>query len=128
MIQMALRVHPLKAGSFGARPCRRIRQRLFLHGPNALPTSWQKKWLIQRIIATPPWADFSIIRKIYAEAAQLSFETGIPHVVDHIIPLNHPLVCGLHNQFNLQAITKEANDKKSNRCPEIDHYQMELFK
>lgn len=34
--------------------------------------------------------------------------------VDHIIPLNAPNVCGLHCEFNLQLLTKEANIKKSN--------------
>lgn len=34
--------------------------------------------------------------------------------VDHIIPLNHPLVCGLHCPANFQYLTREANRKKSN--------------
>jgi hypothetical protein len=34
--------------------------------------------------------------------------------LDHIIPLNHPEVCGLHNTWNFQWLTKEENTKKSN--------------
>lgn len=34
--------------------------------------------------------------------------------LDHIIPLNHPTVCGLHNTWNFQWITKEDNCTKSN--------------
>ena len=35
--------------------------------------------------------------------------------VDHIIPLSHPLVCGLHTEDNLRIITSEENHKKTNK-------------
>lgn len=34
--------------------------------------------------------------------------------IDHIIPLNHPNVCGLHCLSNLQYLTPEENRVKSN--------------
>jgi 5-methylcytosine-specific restriction endonuclease McrA len=64
---------------------------------------------------TPSWANLDAIRQVYIESKLLTTTTGIPHVVDHIIPRKHPLVCGLHNEFNLQILTRKDNSKKSNR-------------
>lgn len=65
--------------------------------------------------ATPPWADMNKIKRVYRRAAELSEETGIPHHVDHIIPLQNAMVCGLHVENNLQIITAEQNRRKSNK-------------
>ena len=62
----------------------------------------------------PPWADKKAIRAIYFEARRLTASTGIKYEVDHIIPSNHPLVCGLHVENNLQIITEKENITKSN--------------
>lgn len=41
--------------------------------------------------------------------------TGIKWEVDHAIPLQSPIVCGLHNERNLQVIPRSENRAKSNR-------------
>lgn len=115
---------PKKAGSFGARACRALRRRILAGQLDTLPKSWQRPWIIQRIIATPPWADMADIRAIYRRAECLSYETGVAHDVDHIIPLTHPRVCGLHVSWNLRPLPAGVNNAKSNRwCPE----QLSLF-
>lgn len=61
-----------------------------------------------QIQATPAWAHRDLILAIYERAQELGMH------VDHIAPLSHGLVCGLHTQFNLQLLTPEANMKKGN--------------
>lgn len=70
-----------------------------------------------RAQATPPWADLAEIAALYEEASRLTELTGKQWEVDHIIPLVHDLVCGLHCEGNLQVITATENRKKCNRLP-----------
>lgn len=62
----------------------------------------------------PCWANKDAIQSIYFKARCLTLKTGIPHEVDHIVPSNHPLVCGLHVEYNLQILTEAENQEKSN--------------
>ena len=64
--------------------------------------------------ALPAWADMAAIKAIYEEAARLTLTTGIKHEVDHVIPIQSPLVCGLHWEANMQILTKAENRRKSN--------------
>lgn len=65
--------------------------------------------------ATPKWADADKIAVIYAEAARITRETGIAHHVDHSVPLQSKLVCGLHWEENMQILPGSENQSKSNR-------------
>lgn len=65
--------------------------------------------------ATPKWADVLKMREIYRLALQRSKDTGIPHHVDHIVPLKSKLVCGLHAETNLRVVPAIVNLKKNNR-------------
>lgn len=64
--------------------------------------------------ATPLWANKGEIEEIYAAARRLTNETGVPHHVDHIVPLKSRLVCGFHVQGNLQVLPARENMKKHN--------------
>lgn len=62
--------------------------------------------------ATPAWVDFSAIRSVYERAQAAGMH------VDHIVPLQHPAVCGLHVPWNLQLLPPETNRRKSNKLIE----------
>ena len=65
--------------------------------------------------ATPLWAEQSKIQAFYAEAAEMTADLGTLHHVDHIVPLNSRIVCGLHWEVNLQVLPFRENIAKGNR-------------
>lgn len=67
-----------------------------------------------RKYATPSWASKNAIDQLYTEARRLTVESGTKYEVDHIIPIRHPLVCGLHVETNLRILPASVNNKKSN--------------
>ena len=74
--------------------------------------------------ATPPWITKEQkleMRKLYLSAQRLTKLTGERYVVDHIVPLINPEVCGLHVPWNLRVMTQEENLKKSNKLLDTPH-------
>lgn len=68
--------------------------------------------------ATPPWLTpehRNEIRVFYTDAKRRQNETGQKHHVDHIIPLQSEIVCGLHVPWNLQVLSESENAAKGNR-------------
>ena len=68
--------------------------------------------------ATPPWITKEQkleMRRMYLNAQRLTKLTGERYVVDHIVPLINPEVCGLHVPWNLRVMTQEENLRKSNK-------------
>jgi hypothetical protein len=97
----------------------------------ALARRWAKKnrakiaaWSMRRhaskLRATPAWADHKAIEDVYALAEMMTGLLGRPYQVDHIVPLRSRLVSGLHVSNNLQVISAEENNLKSNKVwPEM---------
>ena len=89
--------------------------RAFAEANRALVTSYRAARRARVLQATPPWLTpehWEQIRSVYTEARKLSVETGIPHDVDHIVPLRGKTVCGLHVPWNLRAIPKVQNNRR----------------
>lgn len=58
--------------------------------------------------STPRWAERELIAEVYRQAALRGWH------VDHVVPLNSPLVCGLHCWANLQLLSPSENCSKGN--------------
>ena len=77
---------------------------------------------------TPKWADGEKIREMYREAARMTDLTGEMHVVDHIVPLDGKIVCGLHWHVNMRVIHWLPNALKGwGVWPDMPFDQLELF-
>ena len=69
---------------------------------------WSAKRRAKKLKATPKWANLEEIKKNYLNCPK-------DYEVDHIIPLQGKIVCGLHVENNLQYLTKVENRKKGNK-------------
>ena len=81
------------------------------HGDQTMYSMWRR----EGIRPVPAWANRFYIAEAYRLARIRTAATGIKHVVDHIVPLQSPLVCGLHVEANLQVIPESINASKGNR-------------
>lgn len=63
----------------------------------------------------PKWANQFFIKEIYRLSKARTKATGLRWNVDHIVPLRHELVCGLHVEHNLQVVPEAYNKFKGNR-------------
>ncbi len=82
-----------------------------------------------RVIATKCF-DRTKMNEFYEEARRLTIENNEQYVVDHKIPIfsnDDMLVCGLHNEFNLQVITSGDNVRKGNKFDSDDGFYPEFI-
>lgn len=64
--------------------------------------------------ATQAWANKFFIVEAYRLAKLREKVCGGRWNVDHIVPLQSKLVCGLHVEHNLRVVTQTENQRKSN--------------
>lgn len=68
-----------------------------------------------RIQRTVPWSDDEKMNEIYRASREISEITGVPHDVDHVMPMQGRGVSGLHHQDNLLIVPRSVNASKSNK-------------
>jgi len=76
------------------------------------------------ILATPDWvmpSDFNALRALRAWEEEM---WGVPFALDHVVPLNHPCICGLNVPWNIEVVPRTVNAAKGNR---FHPDQRELF-
>lgn len=86
---------------------------------NTVPVGYQvAKRRAKKKKATPSWDNewqVFAMQEAYRLARQRTDTTNVRHEVDHIVPLQHNKVCGLHVIENLQVIPAFVNRTKSNK-------------
>jgi hypothetical protein len=74
-----------------------------------------KRYMARKAQAYPAWGNEFFIEEAYELAQLRSKMTGFIWHVDHQVPLQSRLVCGLHVHDNLQVIPGSLNVSKGNR-------------
>ena len=93
---------------------------------NALTRAWNRLNQDRRLaakakrrarekVAIPAWSNLRLVSDFYKTAKGLEMLLGEFYHVDHIVPLNSEIVCGLHCEANLQVIPAIENLSKGNR-------------
>lgn len=99
------------------RLCSEEMRRQLLAGeePEWLKRHSRRKYLWNLFLSTPPWVDRKALHALSREAKRRSKRDNVPWVVDHIVPLTHPQVCGLTVPWNMRIIKHQENARRSNR-------------
>lgn len=71
-------------------------------------------YILAVCVSCPEWVDRKELKALKAEVRRVSKARGLQHNLDHIVPITHPLVCGLTVPWNLKIIPEAVNLSKSN--------------
>ena len=83
--------------------------------PGWLQRHPRRGYIVACAWASLPWVDRSEIVLLRAWARAMEKFTGQPHVLDHIVPIQHPSVCGLCVPWNLRVVPYAVNAAKGNK-------------
>lgn len=103
--------HPLMALTLYAQWAIRFHQ--WTDEPEWLKKHPRYGYLRQAYLSVLPWVDRTDLRWLHWCKCAWSAATGIEHVLDHRIPLNHKRVCGLTVPWNLRLVPRPVNDFKA---------------
>ena len=85
------------------------------NGKYAFKLAWERALKYKAVVAASKTrVNKKLMLSLYIKAQYKNLTQRGRWQVDHIIPLCHPLVCGLHVPWNLRVLSREANKKKSN--------------
>lgn len=72
------------------------------------------RYIIKSTLSAPLWVHRRDFKHLREEANKLTLYTGVRHVLDHHVPIDHPYVCGLTAPWNIRVIPYDANAYKRN--------------
>jgi len=96
------------------REARRLYGKQYAKSNRAAYASYSAKRRATTLTATPGWFEEAEIKELYAQCEYIVKTSGVNHHVDHIVPLQSNIVCGLHCLANLRIITSKENLEKHN--------------
>ena len=80
--------------------------------PHWLRAHPRVSYVRQAYLALPPWQCREELKELDWYRRAWSAVMGREYVFDHVIPLNHPHVCGLTVPWNLRIVPREVNAYK----------------
>lgn len=69
-------------------------------------------YLRQAYLSVLPWVDRAELRWLHWCKCAWSAATGVEQVLDHVVPLTHPHVCGLTVPWNLRLVPRPRERHK----------------
>lgn len=87
-----------------------VRRRLIAGDePEWLRKHPRRGYVRQGYLSCPEWSPRDELRWLDWCRRAWSAATGVEHVLDHMIPINHPRVCGLTVPWNFKLVPREVN-------------------
>lgn len=111
-MQLALDLDGLCNGPLFA-PLSKVRMAKRKMAPQSGGREVWRKWMRTR----PSAEDLAVFYAMQRLGRIYTPILGVQLSVDHVVPLNHPMVCGLHRIANFEIVPLVDNIAKSNQWP-----------